>query len=234
MSVHPQEGDSACRTGLKIAFAAEHTLFRQAVAALLRLQPDVVEVSEIDRLDDVAAGLAAADVDLGLIDLEMGGDVETEILRLSTDATLIALTGGSSPEAGLQAVRNGARGVVLKHSPLTTLMDCIHSVVQGDVWLPPPLQSQLTSTFRQNEREPLSQRERDVVRCVASGLRNAEVARKLFISDATVKTHLNHIFHKLGVRDRVQLTLYATRSGMIEMPEAYPPPMPTARPSTAL
>jgi DNA-binding NarL/FixJ family response regulator len=91
----------------------------------------------------------------------------------------------------------------------------IEIVARGEVWMPPALQARLASDLREPAPDPLTPREREIVRNVALGLRNAEVARKLFISEDTVKTHLNNVFQKIGVRDRVQLTLYAIRLGMI-------------------
>src|SRR5215475_7048048 len=81
--------------------------------------------------------------------------------------------------------------------------------------LPPALQAQLTTQLRSPVNQKLTSREREIVRHVALGMRNAEVARHLFISEVTVKTHLNNIFQKLGVRDRVELTLYAIRAGIV-------------------
>ena len=112
-------------------------------------------------------------------------------------------------------VRAGARGVVFKRFAVETLMDAIGAVAAGHVWMPPSLQAHLAAGLRAGPVEPLTNRERDIVRHVALGLRNAEVAKKLFISEQTVKTHLNNIFQKIGVRDRVELTLWAIRTGII-------------------
>ena len=75
------------------------------------------------------------------------------------------------------------------------------------------------SELRQAPQDPLTPREREIIRQVALGLRNAEVAKKLFISEQTVKTHLNNVFQKLGIRDRIDLTLYAARVGIIGLHE---------------
>jgi DNA-binding NarL/FixJ family response regulator len=85
--------------------------------------------------------------------------------------------------------------------------------------MPPALQTHLTAQLREPAGEPLSPREREIVRQVALGLRNAEVGRKLFISEDTVKTHLNNIFKKLGLRDRAELTRYAIRVGIVGVHE---------------
>jgi len=86
-------------------------------------------------------------------------------------------------------------------------MDAIGAVAEGHVWLPTDLQSAIMAEWREPGRERLTEREREVVRYVALGLRNAEVARRLSISEVTVKSHLTSVIQKLELRDRVQLTL---------------------------
>jgi DNA-binding NarL/FixJ family response regulator len=85
--------------------------------------------------------------------------------------------------------------------------------------MPPALQTELTAQMSQSAAETLTSREREIVRHVALGFRNAEVARRLSISEVTVKTHLNNVFQKLKIRDRVELTLYAIRTGLIGIHE---------------
>src|SRR5262249_19136761 len=114
----------------------------------------------------------------------------------------------------LTALRRGARAVVFKRFAVQTLMDAIRTVSEGNVWMPPSLQTQLADRLRSPTMTSLSPREEEVLRYVALGLRNAEVAKRLSVSLQTVKTHLNNIFKKLGVRDRVELSLYATRAGI--------------------
>ena len=98
-------------------------------------------------------------------------------------------------------------------------MTAIHTVMEGHVWLPPDLQAALTEQLRQPTPVALTPRECDIVRHVALGLRNAEIAEQLSISEGTVKTHLNNIFQKLGLRDRAELVLYAVRVGIIGVTE---------------
>jgi DNA-binding NarL/FixJ family response regulator len=98
-------------------------------------------------------------------------------------------------------------------------MAAIDSVAQGGVWLPPNVQSELAGRLRDPAASPLSQREMEVVRSVALGLRNADVAKRLFISEETVKSHLNNIFQKLEVQDRVEQTRYAIRTGIVGVHE---------------
>jgi DNA-binding NarL/FixJ family response regulator len=87
------------------------------------------------------------------------------------------------------------------------------------MWMPPEIQSRLAEHFQDDHRRQLTRRELDVVRHVAHGQRNAEIAKLLFITEQTVKTHLGHIFHKTGTRDRVDLALYAVRLGIVTLPQ---------------
>jgi DNA-binding NarL/FixJ family response regulator len=94
-------------------------------------------------------------------------------------------------------------------------MDAIRMVASGNVWLPVTLQTQMAERLRSPSGMALSPREEEIVRYVGQGLRNAEIAKILTISEETVKTHLTKIFRKVGVRDRLELALYAARVGAI-------------------
>jgi DNA-binding NarL/FixJ family response regulator len=139
-----------------------------------------------------------------------------EIERLADlPVRVIVVTSSEVPEEGVAAIRAGARGLVFKRLAVDTLMEALHAVMQGDVWMPPNVQAMMAKNLRGAPKIVLTPREREITGHVANGLRNSEVASKLFISEQTVKTHLNHIFEKLDVRDRVELTLYAIRTGII-------------------
>jgi DNA-binding NarL/FixJ family response regulator len=125
---------------------------------------------------------------------------------------VLVLTASEIPAEAVAAIRKGARAVVFKRFAVETLMVAIQTVARGNVWLPSSLQTELAAEVRRPSASALSPREVDVVRCVAQGLRNAEVAKELAITEQTVKTHLNSIFRKLGVRDRLELVLYAQRA----------------------
>jgi len=104
---------------------------------------------------------------------------------------------------------------VFKRFALETLIEALRAVAAGDIWMPPSVQSRLAARMGEPEPEALTSREREIVRHVALGFRNAEVAERLDIAEVTVKAHLNRIFQKLRVRDRVDLARYAIRVGLI-------------------
>jgi DNA-binding NarL/FixJ family response regulator len=144
-----------------------------------------------------------------------------DIEALAERAAVVVVTATERVEDALEVLRAGARGLVFKRFAIETLMEAIHAVMEGHVWLPPTLQAEITATVREQETVALTRRERDIVRHVALGLRNAEVAEKLHVTKGTVKTHLNNIFQKLGLRDRVELALYAVRMGIVGVTERH-------------
>lgn len=204
---------------LRIVIADDHALFRQGLKSLLKLQADVTIVGEAGRVDELTALLATVACDVLLLDLGMERSSLIEIARLAERARVVVVTASEQPEDAIEAIRLGACAVVFKRFAVDTLMDAIRAAAQGHVWMPPSLQAHIAAALRETARNPLTPREREIIRHVALGLRNAEVATKLFISEQTVKTHLNNIFQKLGIRDRVELTLYAARVGIIGVHE---------------
>ena len=132
---------------------------------------------------------------------------------------MVVVTATERVEDAVAALRAGARGLVFKRFALETLMMAIRTVMDGHVWLPPDVQDEIAAQLRERPAVALTRREREVARHVALGLRNAEVAQKLGLSEGTVKTHMNNIFQKLGVRDRVELALYAVRTGIVGINE---------------
>ena len=203
-------------TPLRIAIADDHALFRQGLKSQLLLQPGVSVVAEVDRADQLAALLRDTPCDILLLDLQMERSSLSDIEGLAEHAAVIVVTASERAEDAVAAIRAGARAVVFKRFAIESLMDAITAVSDGHVWMPPALQKLLTARLREPpEEEPLTPREREIVRYVAVGMRNAEVAEKLAISEVTVKTHLNNIFQKLHLRGRTALALYAIRVGII-------------------
>ncbi|MCC6765848.1 MAG: response regulator transcription factor [Deltaproteobacteria bacterium] len=199
----------------RIVLADDHAIFRQGLRSLLRQQPDVEVVAEVERAADLLGTLAVTPCDLLLLDLQMERWMMNDIEHLSSVTRVIVLTASERIEDGLAAIRLGARAIVQKRFGVETLMEAIRAVQEGLVWMPATLQAELASQLRGAPAVKLTTREGEVVRCVALGMRNAEIAERCQISEATVKTHINNIFAKLDVRDRVELTRYAFRTGLL-------------------
>jgi len=204
---------------MRVAIADDHALFRQGLKSLLRLQPDVTVVAELERADALLSTLEQTPCDILLLDLQMERSAFVDIEVLAERVAIVVVTATERVEDALAALRAGARGLVFKRFAIETLMTAIHTVMEGHVWLPPALQAEMTARLREPTGGTLTRREREIVRHVALGSRNTEVAEKLQVTEGTVKTHLNNIFQKLGLRDRVELTLYAVRTGIIGVNE---------------
>lgn len=200
---------------MRVAIADDHALFRQGLKSLLRLQSDVAVVAEYDRAADILRGLEEHPCDVLLLDLQMERATFVDVEILAERVTVIVVTATERVDDALAALRAGARALVFKRFAIETLMVAIRTALEGNVWMPPELQAEVTARLRQPAAVSLTRREREIVRHVALGLRNAEVAARLNVTEGTVKTHLNNIFQKLGVRDRVQLALYAVRLGLV-------------------
>ncbi|MBE8516428.1 response regulator transcription factor [Amycolatopsis sp. H6(2020)] len=168
----------------------------EAVALAERLRPDVV-----------------------LMDLRMPGTggvaAITELARLGNPARVLVLTTYDTDSDVLPAVEAGATGYLLKDAPREDLFRAVEAAARGEAVLSPAVASRLMGRMREPAREPLSQREREVLTLVARGSTNKDAAKKLFISEATVKTHLIHVYAKLGVKDRAAAVAVAFERGLL-------------------
>ncbi len=205
---------------VRIAIADDHALFRQGLRSLLKGRDDVVIVGETDRIDGIDAFLDATPCDVLLLDLRMERSALHDIARVAARVAVIVVTANEYSDEPMEAMRAGARAVVFKRFAIEMLLDAVQAVMAGGVWMPPALQARFTGSARGTDRARLTPRELDVVRLVGGGAKNADIARRLAISEETVKAHLTNVFGKLGVRDRVELALWALRSGIVAL---HPP-----------
>jgi DNA-binding NarL/FixJ family response regulator len=201
---------------IRLIIADDHELFRQGLKSLLQLRTDIEVVAEVERATELDATLSDTPCDVLLLDMQMDRWMMDEIPQLAKITTVIVLTASESSENGVQALRLGARAVVHKRFAIETLMTAIQTVRDGLVWMPPTVQAEFAAQSSSTVKR-LTARELEIVRFVAVGLRNAEVAERLSITESTVKTHLNNIFQKLGVRDRLELAHYAIRIGLVSV-----------------
>jgi len=204
---------------IRVIIADDHSMFRQGLRSLLRLHPEVEVIGEAERAGDILAAIADHPCDALLLDLQMDRSMLEDIGSLAQLTRVIVLTASEQIEDALAALRHGARAIVQKRFAFDTLIEAIRAVGQGLVWMPPVLQAALAAQLGEPPDKQLTSREREIVRYVSLGLRNGEVAKRLQITEGTVKTHMNNIFHKLTIRDRVELALYALRVGLITVHE---------------
>jgi two-component system NarL family response regulator len=202
------------QTPVRLIIADDHALFRQGLKSLLQLQPDIEVVGEVEHAAELQTTLSKTHCDILLLDMQMDRWMMEEITQLTKLTTVIVLTASESGENGVQALRMGARAVVHKRFAIETLMTAIQTVRNGLVWMPPTVQAEFAAQGSSTVKR-LTARELEIVRFVAVGMRNAEVAERLSITESTVKTHLNNIFQKLGVRDRLEMAHYAIKIGLV-------------------
>jgi len=198
---------------IRLIIADDHALFRGGLKSLLRRQRDVQVVAEVDSASELAARLEKPGCDVLLLDLQMERWTIEDIKQLKTRAKVLVLTASESIENAVTAMRFGARGVVQKRFAVQTLMEAIRVVAAGQVWMPPSVQTEMAAQWS-GGGDQLTSRETEIIRYVSAGLRNSEIGVRLKITEATVKTHLNNIFEKLQIRDRVELAVYALRHGL--------------------
>jgi DNA-binding NarL/FixJ family response regulator len=200
---------------IRLIIADDHAIFRQGLKSVLRFQPEVEVVAEVGHSSDLDSALSRTPCDVLLLDLQMERWMTDDIERLARITTIVILTASERNADAIDAIRMGARAVVQKRFALETLMEAIQAAINGLVWMPPELQAELVASQWGRSESELTAREREIVRYVALGMRNAEVATRLAITEGTVKKHLNNIFQKLDIRDRVEVALYAMRAGLV-------------------
>jgi DNA-binding NarL/FixJ family response regulator len=207
------------KTPIRLVIADDHALFRGGLKSLLRRQSGMQVVGEAGTAAAVMATVTETNCDILLLDLQMERSALDDILHLAGLTKVVVLTASENVENAIVAMRLGARAVVQKRFAVQTLVEAIRAVAEGLVWMPPALQAEVASQWSSPASKSLTSRETEIVRHVAGGLRNAEIARRLAITEATVKSHLNNIFDKLGLRDRVELAVYALRHGLVRAPD---------------
>ena len=204
---------------ITLVVADDHPIVRGGIVALLAAEPDVEVVAEAaDGHEAVAAALehrpSVVLTDLRMPNLDGVGAIEA-IRADWPDAAIVVLTTYDTDEAIVRAIEAGAAGYLLKDAPSDDLVDAVRRAAAGETVLAPPVAKRLVERVRDPQAGALSLREIEVLRGVASGNTNAAIAAELHISQATVKTHLLHIYDKLGVSDRAAAVAVAYETGVL-------------------
>jgi DNA-binding NarL/FixJ family response regulator len=203
---------------IRIFSVDDHPLLREGIAGLVNNQPDMVVVGEASTGGEALQLYGQLQPDVTLLDLrlpDMSG-IDTLIALRSEfpDARIIMLTTFEGDVEIHRALQAGARGYLLKNMPPSELLDVIRQVHAGKKRIPAAIASQLAEHM---SSETLTEREVEVLREVAGGNKNREIANKLFISEETVKVHVKHIMEKLGASDRTQAVTIGVRRGIIQL-----------------
>jgi two-component system, NarL family, response regulator LiaR len=213
---------------ISVALADDHVLFRQALRHLLDAEPDITVVGEAGDGRAIQSLVEQHHPDVILMDINMPGidgvTATRELKGILPDLRIIILTMFSEDGHVVRAVRAGADAYLLKNSESSKVIDAIRAVCRGESVIEPQLATKLLSEFRRvsefREEEGvagLTQREIELLRLVASGLSNKEIANHLSLAESTIKNRLSMLFEKLEVKDRTQAAIYALSHGLIPL-----------------
>lgn len=203
---------------IRVFCVDDHPLLREGVSALINNQADMTIVGEASNGAEAIKLFKQHVPDVTLLDLRLpdmsGIDILIAIRTEFPEARVIILTTFEGDVEIHRALQAGARGYLLKNMPPSELLDVIRQVHAGKKRIPPAIASQLAEHMSD---ESLTEREVEVLRQVADGNKNRDIAKKLFISEETVKVHIKHIMEKLGATDRTQAVAIGVRRGIIQL-----------------
>ncbi len=212
---------------IRVLIADDQSLVRAGFRLVLENHPDLEVVGEASNGEEAVHSTARLKPDVVLMDIRMphlDGIGATASITSEHEARVLVLTTYDLDEYVYDALQAGASGFLLKDTPPEQLADGIRQVADGEALLAPTVTRRLIEEFarigrtrstRPAELDELTPRELEVLRLLARGLSNAEIAAELVLSETTVKTHVTHVLQKLGLRDRVQAVVLAYESGLV-------------------
>jgi DNA-binding NarL/FixJ family response regulator len=210
---------------LRVVIADDQPMMRAGFKAVLEASGDIEVVAEASNGEEAVRAANAHAPDVVLMDIRMPGMDGIEATRRLPRQRVLILTTFGLDQYILEALRAGASGFLLKDAPTQEVVAAVRAVAAGDAVLSAAVTRQLLDQVarrlpsavsrRPEELDLLTEREREVLRMLANGLSNAEIATALVVSEATVKSHVSHLLGKLGLRDRVQAVIYAYETRLI-------------------
>jgi DNA-binding NarL/FixJ family response regulator len=214
---------------IKVLLADDQALVRSGFRMILEARPEIEVVGEAEDGFEAIEATRGLLPNVILMDVRMpnldGVEATRRLVARGTDSRILILTTFDLDEYVYEAIRAGASGFLLKDVRPQELVDAIHVVAQGDALLAPAITRRLLDRFAEQappdetrpppQLESLTERELEVLKLVARGWSNAELAEKLFLSETTVKTHVSSVLRKLGLRDRVQAVVLAYEAGLV-------------------
>jgi two-component system response regulator NreC len=222
--MHPHGGS----TKIRVLLADDHTILRAGLKMMLNAQPDIEVIGEASDGRQAIHEAQRLLPDVIIMDITMpecnGIEATRQVKRLQPDTRVLVLTMHENEEYLFQMLRAGASGYMLKEAADTELISAIRVVSSGRFYLSPSAQSMMVSDYLQRVRtgeerdsySALTEREREILKLVAEGHTNNQIAERLFISPKTVDTHRTHIMDKLNLHSRAELVKYAIRRGLLE------------------
>jgi two-component system response regulator NreC len=214
------EGQQSAPKGISIVLADDHTVVRHALRMLLDAEPEFEVVAEAVDADSAARYVLGHKPSVLILDLNMPGRPSLEaipdILKASPGTAIVVLTMQNEPAYARQALQAGVLGYVLKEAADTELIEAVRSAAAGETYLQPALGARLAAEPEATPADDLSDREVEVLRLIALGHTNPEIAEQLFLSVRTIESHRAHIQQKLRLSTRAELVGYALERGLIE------------------
>jgi DNA-binding NarL/FixJ family response regulator len=222
---------------IRVLVVDDQSMVRAGLRMLLSDEPDIEVVAQADNGREAVAQAARFRPHVVLMDIRMpeldGLEATRRILAADESAHVLVLTTFNLDEYVFEALRAGASGFVLKDDPPEQLIEAVRIVAKGEALLSPAVTRRVIREFTRVHRQAppdtvafLTTRELDVFRLITKGLSNAEIGRTLFISDATVKTHVTRLLQKLDLRDRAQAIVLAYQTGLFDGEDARRPDLP--------
>jgi DNA-binding NarL/FixJ family response regulator len=212
-------------TPLRVVIADDQPMMRAGFKAVLEATGDILVVAEASDGEEAVKAANEHSPDVVLMDIRMPGIDGIEATRRLPRQRVLILTTFGLDQYILEALRAGASGFLLKDAPTEEVVAAVRAVAAGDAVLSTAVTRQLLDQVarrlpaavsrRHDELDNLTEREHEVLRMLANGLSNAEIAAALVVSEATVKSHVSHLLGKLGLRDRVQAVIYAYETRLI-------------------
>ena len=213
---------------LRIMLVDDHVLFRKGLASLLEAQPNIKVIGEASNGFEAIEAAKLLRPDLIMMDINMpicdGLQATRSIKQILPDTKIVMLTASDDDQYLFEAIKIGAQGYLLKDLELYQLLDLLDSIAKGEAILSSAMATKIFREFSrgsQTENNPeaqvdeLTERELTILKNVAQGLMNKEIADVLGISENTVKIHLRNILEKLHLRNRIQAAVYAVRQGIV-------------------
>jgi DNA-binding NarL/FixJ family response regulator len=210
---------------LRVVIADDQPMMRAGFKAVLESTGDIKVIAEAGTGEEAVRAATELDPDVVLMDIRMPGMDGIEATRLLPRQRVLILTTFGLDEYIINALRAGASGFLLKDAPTEEVVAAVRAVAAGDAVLSGSVTRQLLNQIARrlpaavsrqpSEVDALTQREQEVLRMLAAGLSNAEIASALVVSEATVKSHVSALLGKLGLRDRVQAVIYAYENRLV-------------------
>jgi DNA-binding NarL/FixJ family response regulator len=209
---------------IRVVLVDDHAILRSGLRRVLDAEPDIEVVGEAESVDRAVFEVLASKPDVVVMDVVMPGKSGIEgmpaVMQAGPDARVLVLSMQDDPRYVREAFEAGATGYVLKEAVDTEVVGAVRSVAAGEQYVHPALGARLVAAEaeerRRAEADPLSEREREVLRLLALGHTNQEIAKLLYISVRTAETHRAHIMQKLRLSSRAELVRYALAQGLLE------------------